>query len=160
MPRPQQVTYASTGVEHLTRALTFRSSYAGNTYQEMLVALHRKATLLTLGAAVAVVMGTAVPVISSAMAEPNPCTGHSGDGGSGGWNPAGKTQDGYHLSHIYGTWYNCAGAGKSDHKRILVSSGKDGNCITVAYGSTGSSDFTSEGTTIFNDAKYGGWVNC
>jgi hypothetical protein len=105
--------------------------------------------------------GMAVPVVLALMSlpaqaqplEPNPCLGRS-DSGVGGSIPSGDNH-----ATIYGTWYNCSGGTGSDHVKIDVQNGSDGPCISVPYGTTGSSNFFRSSFTGGNPT-YRGWIRC
>ena len=104
-----------------------------------------------IAAIAAVASMTVVGLASPAMAEPNPCSGVSGDKGTGGDLP---TSDG--LNHVvYGNWWNCSGGTGADRVRLNVTAGLDGNCITVPYGSSRYSE-----TNTIVPGRYGGWARC
>jgi hypothetical protein len=91
------------------------------------------------------------------LLEPNPCAGRTTDSGTGG------NLGGWSDRVIYGTWYNCGRTPGTDHVKIDVANGYDGPCISVGYGSTGSSQFeaTSWLPRIPGQAPwYAGWKRC
>jgi hypothetical protein len=94
-----------------------------------------------------------------AIFEPNPCQGR-GDGGSGGDYYNGPTVDGqWSKRYVYGTWYNCGGTpGQADRVQMDISTDTDGPCITVPYGSTGSSGVTRLYRLI--PPHFRGWKRC
>jgi hypothetical protein len=95
--------------------------------------------------------GTARPL------EPNPCAGRTTDSGTGG------NLGGWSDRVIYGTWYNCGRTPGTDHVKIDVAGGYDGPCISVGYGSTGSSQFdaTSWLPSLPGQVPwYAGWKRC
>jgi hypothetical protein len=117
----------------------------------------RGAALVLTAVAAAAAMAT---VASPAFAEPNPCAGRNGDQGTGGDYNRGLTPNHeWSIQQIYGTWYNCGGpAGQADRVRLVISTDTDGPCITVPYGSTGSSTETRQFKVIA--PHYDGWKRC
>jgi hypothetical protein len=98
--------------------------------------------------------------VSPASAEPNPCAGRSGhDVGVGGdyYNGMSRNHQ-WSIRVIYGTWYNCGGNPGADRVKLVVSGDNDGPCITVPYGSTGSSVLTREYKLW--PPHYDGWKRC
>lgn len=93
----------------------------------------------------------AAPAQAGAL-EPNPCSGR-GDTGVGGSIPSGDNH-----ATIYGTWYNCSGSG-TDRVKIDVANGKDGPCLSVAYGTTRSTSFF-EGSLWGGNPTYRRWIRC
>jgi hypothetical protein len=114
-------------------------------------------TILALTAAAAL----AFPVlgqVSPASAEPNPCTNRS-DGGSGGDYYKGiSANHEWSIRVIYGTWFNCSNGTGADRVKLVISTDTDGPCITVPYGTSGSSTVTRQYKVW--PPHYDGWKRC
>ncbi|WP_433366696.1 hypothetical protein [Streptosporangium sp. CA-115845] len=93
---------------------------------------------------------------TTANAEPNPCAGRSSDSGSGG---SIGTID---PVTVYGTWYNCGGGTGADRKKLNIANADDGPCITIPYGSTGSSTVSRYRyiSGVGPAPRYNGWISC
>jgi hypothetical protein len=91
---------------------------------------------------------------SATTLEPNPCAGQSDHGTGGSYMEAAN------LWRVYGTWYNCSGGTGSDRVKLNVGNSTDGPCITVAYGSTGSSLIDKVGINPYASVTYEGWIRC
>lgn len=103
-----------------------------------------------IGSAAVAVPAQAAPTIL----EPNPCAGRN-DGGTGGSYDIPNSSG---MVMVYGTWYNCSGGAGADWVQLQINNGFDPPCISVPYGSTGSSSQANRDWGP--DVTYGGWKRC
>ncbi len=123
----------------------------------MLNSSHRLRRAAAVGAGAVLSLSVlAAPANAAPAFEPNPCSGRS-DGGSGG------TLGSNDPFTIYGTWYNCSGGTGVDKVQIDVANADDGPCISVPYGTSGSSTFKRYSYVTYPlgpGAKFRAWKRC
>jgi hypothetical protein len=110
----------------------------------------------TLAAATLLATSFAVPTASAAMLEPNPCSGQVDHG----THYQGATDPNKGTYTIYGTWWNCSGGTGVDRVMMDVSGGPDSPCISVAYGSTGSTQAGQKIQVGWGGGTFRAWVRC